>query len=238
VVYRSSLVIDHLSELCDSNPRVAIARLYCDYHDQEEQSPANMMGSLVEQLVMVLPEIPDEIHKIFQESRRQRKNLECEDASRMLMQALQSFSRVYICIDECEREYRRSLLRSLNQLLRDSTRTHFKLFLTSQPQIGNNLSECLVIGFRVPDPVQIKADKDDVMNYLSYKISEDHDPSAMNEDLRGEIVNTIADGSEGMYVSQTTNNPDPLYEKLTDFELHVDSCFLHCKFKWCWKKPP
>jgi hypothetical protein len=110
-----------------------IVCLYCDYRDREKQNPANMIGSLVKQLVMVMPKIPIKIHRAYQQSRQQEKRLELENASEMLMLALRSFDRVYICVDaldECEREHRQCFLERLNLLLQNQNSTRICLFLT------------------------------------------------------------------------------------------------------------
>jgi hypothetical protein len=184
-----------------ANRREVIVCLYCDYRDREKQNPTNMIGSLVKQLVMVMPKIPDEIQQAFQQSRRQERRLELRDASEMLTLALRSFDRAYICVDaldECEREHRRCFLEYLSQPLQNQNSSRICLFFTGRPQVGSDVNECLDIVF--PDPVWVEANKDDIMKYLLYKISKDHDRKAMNENLRDDIVNTITNGSGGMYV--------------------------------------
>jgi hypothetical protein len=79
------------------------------------------------------------------------------------------------------------------------------LFLTGRPQIENDVNKCLCIEF--PDPVRVEANKEDIMKYLSNEIGRDPDPKAMNEKLRGEILDTIVDGSGGMYVSGNDQLP-------------------------------
>jgi NACHT domain len=206
--YCSSLVVDHLSKSNAGNPKVGIVCLYCDYRDQKMQDAANMIGSLVKQLVMLLPKIPGEIFRKFRESKKQEKRLELGNAGEMLILALQSFDKVYICVDaldECERDHRRNFLEHLSQLLQSRSSTRTCLFLTGRPQIENDVNECLGIEF--PDSVRVEANKNDIMKYLSYEISKDPDRKAMNEKLREEILNTIADGSEGMYVSRNNRLP-------------------------------
>jgi hypothetical protein len=204
IAYCSSLVIDHLSRFKFGNQRVGIVYLYCDYSDQEIHNPANMMGSLVKQLVMALSKIPDKILQTFHQSKQRKIKLELADASEMLMLALQCFDQAYICVDaldECERDHRRSFLRSLGQLLQtqNSAWIRLRLFLTGRPHVESDVNGCL--GIRLPDPVWIEAKKEDITRYISYKIGDGPDPKAMNENLNREIINTITDGSRGMYAS-------------------------------------
>jgi hypothetical protein len=185
------------------NWREVIACLYCDYRDREKQNPANMIGSLVKQLVMVMPKIPHEVHREFLRSRRLDKRLEPGNASKMLLLILQSFDQAYICVDaldECEREHRRCFLEHLSLLLQNQNSTRICVFLTGRPQVEIDVNECLDI--ELPVTVQVEANRDDIMKYLLYRINKDHDRKAMNENLRDDIVNTIANGSGGMYVFQ------------------------------------
>ena len=65
----SSLVVDRL---CDKAKRqsIAVACFYVDFATREEQSPANMLGSLLKQLVGGLKRVPDEISQMFQDHKK------------------------------------------------------------------------------------------------------------------------------------------------------------------------
>ena len=60
----SSLVIDNL---CDQarGQNAAFACFYFDFAAQNEQSPTNMLGSLLKQLVCGQEEIPEEISRAY-----------------------------------------------------------------------------------------------------------------------------------------------------------------------------
>jgi hypothetical protein len=177
--------------------KVGIACLYCDYNDQKEQTSVNMIGSLVKQLVRARPNVPDEIYQTFLKSKKARKGLELAEACKMLALCLQFFSRAYICIDaldECDHEHRREFLRSLNQVLQDSTSTH--LFLTGRPHIESDVNDCLAIKY--PDPVQIKPTEEDIKKYIAHRINDGLNPGTMDKSLRQEIETTITAMSKGM----------------------------------------
>ena len=82
---------------------------------------------------------------MFRNSKRPQKELELEDACRMLSDSVQSFNRTYICIDtldECKDEYRRVFLQSLGQVSKAS-KNAVKLFLTGRPHVEGEVNRYL-----------------------------------------------------------------------------------------------
>src|SRR5437588_12412696 len=63
----SSLVID---TLCDQSvgENIAVACFYCDFQYQKMQTPENILGALIKQLIRGLGAIPTEIHNAFRKS--------------------------------------------------------------------------------------------------------------------------------------------------------------------------
>ncbi|RPA97038.1 hypothetical protein L873DRAFT_1653160, partial [Choiromyces venosus 120613-1] len=132
----SSLVVD---TLCNqfSGKDVGVACLYCDFHVQEEQVTTSMIGGILKQLVAALDEIP-EISNAFQKSKGSigGRELRLPDILKLLAKILASFRRTFICIDGLDEyaiERRPELLRSLQQVLRDSPTT--RLFLAGRPHL-------------------------------------------------------------------------------------------------------
>jgi hypothetical protein len=149
--------------------------------------------------------MPEEIMRALKGAKRKQGRLELPEACKLLNTLLQSFSRVYICIDaidECDAEKRLVLLQHLNQVLQDSTRT--RLFLTGRPHVESEVNNRLKGSF--PDAVRLVASKDDISKYIARKIDNDFDPDAMNESLKQEIMGEIAERSKGMYVFSIIDN--------------------------------
>jgi hypothetical protein len=177
---------------------VGVACFYCDYRDEKDQTPANIIGGILKQFVAALPETPEEITKTFQEKgKKEHKRLELADACQLLKVALQQFQRTYICIDaldESEDLHRKEFLQSLGNVMTNSTR----MFLTGRPHVQSDVER--VLSARSPTAVQLVANQDDIMKYVSHHIEEDSDPDIMSDQLKKEIVTTIAAASQGMYV--------------------------------------
>jgi hypothetical protein len=194
----SSLVVDHLLNDISGGAGVGVACFYCDYRDEKEQTPTNIIGGILKQFVAALPETPEEITKAFQEKKKkEHKRLELADACQLLKVALQQFPRTYICIDaldESEDSHRKEFLQSLGKVMTNSTR----LFLTGRPHVQCDVER--VLSARSPTAVQLVANQHDIMKYVAHHIKEDGDQDIMNDQLKEEIVTTIAAASQGMYV--------------------------------------
>ena len=90
---------------------------YFDFAAQKEQSPVNMLGSLLRQLVSGEGEIPEAIAKDFRKERKAigGRGLQISGILRMF-QTITATRRTFICIDaldECVPENRVVVLESL-----------------------------------------------------------------------------------------------------------------------------
>ena len=102
----SSLVID---KLCDeaAGEDTAVTCFYFDFASRNEQSPTNMLGSLLRQLVSGLEEIPEAVVQGFRDEKKVigGRGLQVPGILRMF-QAITARKRTFICvdaIDECAR---------------------------------------------------------------------------------------------------------------------------------------
>src|SRR5205807_6382960 len=105
----SSLVVDKLCDMAKGK-NIAIACFYVDFAAREEQSPTNMLGSLLKQLVGGLEQIPDEITRTFRDYKKVigGRGLGVPEIMQML-QTVTSSQPTFICVvalDECVEENR------------------------------------------------------------------------------------------------------------------------------------
>src|SRR5437879_2641153 len=95
----SSLVIDNL---CDQakGQNVAVACFYFDFAAQKEQSPTNMLGALLKQVVGGLEAVPGEIARAYKDQEKVigGRGPELADIIKML-QNTSSKTRTFLCID-------------------------------------------------------------------------------------------------------------------------------------------
>ena len=194
----SSLVIDTLWEQT-RRQNIAVLSLYCDYQAQKDQSAVNMIGCLLRQVALREPRIPGEIKRAFDESKRGGcQSLRLTDMVKLFVKTISSFELVYLCVDamdEVLRQHRSEFLRALRQIIQDAP--NVRLFLTGRPYICGELDKHLTKGAYI---IQILADQEDIIRYLSQKMDEDddQDPDLMTEDLRGDIMKIMLEKASEM----------------------------------------
>ena len=194
----SSLVVD---KLCDEagEEDTAVMCFYFDFAARNGQSPVNMLGSLLRQLVSGLEKIPD---PVVQDYRKQKKGiggrgLQVSEILKMF-QAIAATRRMFICVDaldECMPEHRMVVLESLRQILQGSPNTC--LFMTGRPQVRTEVEKRLdgAVSF-----ISIQPTQDGVVRYLRDKLGKDTTPEAMSSTLEAEIVRSIPEMNSETYV--------------------------------------
>ena len=169
----SSLVVDRL---CDQSKgqNTAITCFYLDFAARKEQSVANILGSLLRQIVGGMEKVPEEITRVFQEQKMAigGRGPRLPDIVKML-QTITSSLRTFVCIDaldECAAAHRVKLLHSLQQILEKSPRT--RIFIIGRPHVRAEIEKRLA-GWVIS--VSVGLSKDDIMEYLRLRLDEDRD---------------------------------------------------------------
>jgi len=186
----SSLVIDRL---CDQarERNATVACFYFDFAASKEQSPTNMLGAVLKELVRGLDGIPEEITQAYNDHKRvtDGRGLQLADIVKMLQTAA-SEKPTFICIDgldECVAGYRVKVLDSLNQVLRRSPGT--RVFMTGRPQIQPEVERRLS-GITVTVP--ITPQRHDIISFLHSRLDKDTTPGAMDSSLSAYILKEIS----------------------------------------------
>ena len=141
----SSLVIDKLcNEAVKGDP--AVACFYFDFASRSEQSPVNMLGSLLRQLVSGQGKIPEAISEEFQNEKSVigGRGLQVSGILKMF-QTIAAARPTFVCVDaldECVPEHRTVVLESLGQMLTGSPNT--RLFMTGRPHVRSEVERELV----------------------------------------------------------------------------------------------
>ena len=193
----SSLVIDRL---CDGAVEgdLTIVCFYFDFAARNEQSPVNMLGSLLRQLVSGEGEIPETIADDFRKAKRAigGRGLQVPGIMKML-KAITTTKRVFICVDaldECVPEHRMVVLGSLGEILQESQNT--RLFVTGRPHVRSEVERDLGgAAF-----ISIRATEDGVLRFLREKLKKDTIPDMMSRTLEEDIMKRIPTISSETYV--------------------------------------
>src|SRR5437879_2179360 len=171
---------------------IAVACFYVDFAAREEQSPTNILGSLLKQIVGGLERIPDEISQTFQDYKKVigGRGLRVPDMVKML-QTVTSLQPTFICVDaldECVEGNRPEVLDSLRQIWEKSPNT--RIFLTGRRHIQGEIERYL--GERAAI-LSIKPNNDDIVEYIRMRLSKDTSLDAMDSSLEAEIIQSIAE---------------------------------------------
>ena len=198
-----SLVID---KLCDEAVErdTAVTCFYFDFATRKEQSPINMLGSLVKQLVSRLKPIPDAIVQEFQNQRMVIGGRGPQISGILKMfHTIATTTRTFICIDaldECAPEHRAVVLDSLRQILRGSPNT--RIFMTGRPHVRCEIKRRLDGAAAVL--ISIEPTENDVLGYLRERLRNDATPEIMNSALEAGILKRIPEASSETYVREET----------------------------------
>ncbi|KAI5815845.1 hypothetical protein BZA77DRAFT_293757 [Pyronema omphalodes] len=200
-----SIVFSHLETKFASEELVCVACLYCDYQEEKKQTPANMIGVLLNQVIATLNKarlLPSDIISTLKERLNEQKSLNLGEACRLLGKTVKHLRRFYVCIDaldECNERHRRDFIQSLAKVSSECRQpTVIRIFFTSRPHIKwkelmNRYSRLGPL-----DHICLKAQPEDIRIYISHEIDIDENGDCMNEKLRSEILDTIVANSDGM----------------------------------------
>jgi len=194
----SSLVIDKLCDEAEEGDTTVMC-FYFDFASRNEQSPVNMLGSLLRQRVSRPEGIPE---SVVQDFRKQRKSiggrgLQVSGILKMF-QTITATRRTFICVDaldECVPEHRMVVLESLRQILQGSPNT--RLFMTGRPQVRSEVEERFGGATTF---ISIQTTEDGVVRYLRDKLRNDTTPKIMNSTLEAEIMKSIPGMNSETYV--------------------------------------
>jgi Cdc6-like AAA superfamily ATPase len=195
----TSIVIQHIQKISDSDPSIGVAWIYGDYKQRKAQTLESLLGSLLAQLIRgrTARRQPEAWKVVEDLNRKYHQNVtaSAKDLSSMLLQEAHHFRTVYIIIDaldECGRdELIRDDLLEVVQALPPNT----QLFLTSRdiPNVEENIED--------PLRIEIWARQEDVENYVIGRINGDrHLKTHCTADarLQDQITRALTGNSGGM----------------------------------------
>ena len=192
----SSLVIDKLIEAEAED--TAIIFFYFEFAARNEQSPVNVLGSLLRQLVGGLGEVPEVVVQEFRKQRRGTRARGLRTSGILKMFQAATTKRTFICVDaldECVPEHRMEILGSLKHILQKSPNT--RLFMTGRPYVRSEVKRKLDGKATF---ILIRPTEDGILRYLRNKFKNDTIPEMMSSTLRAEVMKLILEMSLETYV--------------------------------------
>lgn len=203
----ASIVIDHLYAKHETDSRVGIAYLYCNFRRRDEQKPVDLLASLLKRLVQGRPTLPNSLRDLYERCKNKQSRPSFEEISKELHSIIASFSTTFIVIDaldECQVSDG-GQTKFLSEILRLQTKTGANLLVTSRfiPHI--------VAQFQAAASVEIRASNGDVQRYVDGQLSRLPSFVRRNLDIQEQVKTAIVKAVDGMYA---LHNP-PLGASIT-----------------------
>ena len=185
----SSLVVDKLCDQAGEHHTV-VTCFYFDFAARKEQTTTTMLGSILKQVISGTDRVPEDIWRALQ---RQKKAVsgrkpQLGDIVKIL-QLITSSQRTFMVIDaldECTAVQRFRLFDSLKEILEKSPGA--RIFVTGRPHVCPEI-ETRLAGWVTS--VSLGPARDDIVQFLRARLSEDETPDAMDSNLEAEILEKI-----------------------------------------------
>lgn len=196
-------MIDHLRHhfAREEEESVALAYVYCNYREHEDQSAEKIVGSLLKQLAIGYINfpgfiaIPDPVNQLYERCSVQKRQPHREDFEQALLLTCQNYDRTFIVIDaldECDPNHKRALLQVLSQL-RTTTEASVSIFTTSRSYPDHVMKH-----FKGATKMSVGAHPTDLEKYVLQEIGNSDNADMIEDDFRDEIVEKVSAGAQNM----------------------------------------
>lgn len=190
----AAVVVDHLRKTLNTS-ETPVACIYCNYKQQESQTTLAILESILQQLLLVQPTIPEMIRDFHHQHTLKSTRPSLKDVSAMLSSQVRTFKKLFVVVEALDElsvsnPTRESLLDELRAL-----QPYVHLFVTSRPSVGAlNVSEDALV-------IEIRADELDVSTYCAARLREERRLATWvrtDLNLQEEITRTLVSNAQGM----------------------------------------
>lgn len=193
----TSVVIDDLVSRHQSNLKIGIAYIYCNFRRRDEQKAEDLLASLLKQLSQKRSSLPESVKALYSHHENNRTWPTFDEISKSLLLVTALYSRTFIIVDaldECQASDGRRT-KFLTELFDIQAKCGANIFATSRfiLEIERKFAESAIL--------EIRAANEDVRVYIHNHIS--HLPAFVlrSPHLQEEIKNEIVSAADGMYVT-------------------------------------
>lgn len=191
-----STIIDHMSQHYEGDPSNRVAYFYFDFADNKKQTVANLLKSVVYQLIATEEAVPESAASLYAKCNGlQQPNL--DELVGVVLAEVSRTGRTFLMIDaldECPKEERQLFF---DTFVQGSLPSNLNVLITSRKEpdidaaLGPSFSRTICIQNAVIDA--------DVRVHVDKAIARDARLLKWKPAIREEILNAIVDGSHGMY---------------------------------------
>lgn len=190
----SSMVIDHFQER-KITANYALAYVYFDYREQEQQGPYQVLASLVKQLLFQLIPLPLPVEELYKRLEPHGKRPSLDELYSILEISFTEFDQVFLifdALDECDqRRQRKTLLPLFHRLARSGTH----IFITSRQH-----PEDIRDSMSASASIELSPSIEDMRRFIEQRIEENVRARRLVKqgNCRERIVNELINCAQGM----------------------------------------
>lgn len=211
----TAVTIDDLFEQFQGSQHTAIAYLYCNFRQQDEQTVDNMLASVLKQLSQMRSSPPATLTALYERHKDRRTRPSFDEISKTLQSVAATYSRVFIVIDALDetRATDGCRTRLLGEIFKVQAGSEANIFATSRfmPDIISEFEA------RASTMLEIRANEDDVQQYLDGHIVRLPSFVRKKPELQEEIKTRIVQSVQGMCVSLYPRANIDIYSDLGSF---------------------
>ncbi|KAJ7589303.1 Pfs, NACHT and ankyrin domain protein [Mycena floridula] len=218
-LFHSSIIVEHLRSAI-LQPKIAVICIYCDYRQQEAQTPIQLLGSVLKQLAQQHPVLSDHLLALHKKYPSQGDHPSIDELFKALQAEVLLYSQVYIVVDaldeSSESNQAREIFFSAHPQGLWSLSDHIQLLVTSRDVLS--ISQEFKNIARIP----IEAHGEDLETYIRGRITTDKKlKKLVKEDvnLTTEIIEQVSLKAAGMFL-QARLHLDALASQLNRKGLH------------------
>jgi hypothetical protein len=191
-----STIIDHVSQHVEGDPSNCVVYFYFDFADNKKQTVANLLKSVVYQLIAPEEAIPESAANLYTKCNGlQQPNL--DELVGVVIAEVSRAGRTFLIIDaldECPKEERALFFETFVQ---GSLPSNLNVLVTSRKE--SDIDAALGPSFSRTICIQNAAIDADVRVHVDKAITRDARLLKWKPAIREEILNAIVEGSHGMY---------------------------------------
>ena len=191
----ASIAIDHLQGTL-RHKNIPVVYIYCDYKRQQEQTPINLMASILKQLLQHQISVPDGVMNSYHDRVNSGTRLSFEEIGEMTKILLAGVLQAYIVVDALDElpvsgQVCQILLTYLRSLQKAQS---LNLMITSRPipQIDHQLQDSLSL--------EIRASNEDIKRYVYGRMNDMARSAQKDPKLQEAIAQCIVDIADGMFL--------------------------------------
>jgi Cdc6-like AAA superfamily ATPase len=193
----SSAVVDELAARFPSTSGVAVAYIYGNYNRRHEQTPIQLVSSLLKQLVLQLPSIPEQIRDLYDQHYQHGSRPQLLTLIQYLEHIIVEHTRVFFVIDALDELPQDAMDVCIPELLRLTRMTSLRIFATARPV------PAITTKFEGPESIrlEIHAIDEDIERYIQAYLSVL--PSFVMETpgMEEDIQTSLCKAAGGMYAN-------------------------------------